>query len=299
MPGGSRAARAGYRARTSATVAVVLLIGVLVAFPLLRLAAVVRTEGGDLGAVMGSPGLGTAVRNTLLLALAVTVAAVPVGVALALVAAAARSAGTRLLARSGPAASAGARLRPRLQLDAGLRAGRLHRHRARAVLAGRPRPGRGVAGPRRERRSPGLSGGRRRDGRPGGTGSRAGRPGLRRERRDGAAHDHPPARPPVDRGLRRPGVRAHPGDVRDPAGAGGAGRVQHRDDPHLRRPVHRRRPGVVRRGGDPRPAARRSSRLSASRRPTPSSAPGCGPPGRPGRRGHSRRRAGVGFGGPR
>jgi iron(III) transport system permease protein len=85
MPGGSRAARAGYRARTSATVAVVLLIGVLVAFPLLRLAAVVRTEGGDLGAVMGSPGLGTAVRNTLLLALAVTVAAVPVGVALALV----------------------------------------------------------------------------------------------------------------------------------------------------------------------------------------------------------------------
>src|SRR5687767_3953543 len=85
MPGGGRAARAEYRVRTSVTVAVVLLIGVLVAFPLLRLAAVVLAEGGDLGAVLSSPGLGAAVRNTLLLAVAVTVAAVPVGVALALV----------------------------------------------------------------------------------------------------------------------------------------------------------------------------------------------------------------------
>jgi iron(III) transport system permease protein len=72
-------------ARSGATVAVAGLIGLLVAFPLLRLAAVVRTERGDVAAVLASPVLATAVRNTVVLALAVTVAAVPLGVALALV----------------------------------------------------------------------------------------------------------------------------------------------------------------------------------------------------------------------
>ena len=71
--------------RTSATVAVGLLLAVLVLFPLLRLGTVVWREGADVAGILGAPGVGTAVRNTLVLASAVTVAAVPVGVALALI----------------------------------------------------------------------------------------------------------------------------------------------------------------------------------------------------------------------
>jgi iron(III) transport system permease protein len=71
-------------ARTTAPVVVAALLAVLVAVPLLRLGSVVWAEG-DLAATFGSPGLGVAVRNTVVLAGAVTVAAVPVGVALALV----------------------------------------------------------------------------------------------------------------------------------------------------------------------------------------------------------------------
>jgi iron(III) transport system permease protein len=72
-------------AARAAAVAVAALLGLLVAVPLLRLAAVVWTEGGDLPRVIGSPGVAAAVRNTVVLAVAVTVAAVPIGVALALV----------------------------------------------------------------------------------------------------------------------------------------------------------------------------------------------------------------------
>ena len=95
--GGTAAARTS--ARTTAAVAtpalraglvpallaavVAALLALLVGFPLLRLAAVVWTEG-DLGRVVHSPGLAEAVRNTVVLALAVTVAAVPAGVAMAL-----------------------------------------------------------------------------------------------------------------------------------------------------------------------------------------------------------------------
>jgi len=79
MPRGGTAAVA----RRSATGAVVGLLALLVAFPLLRLASVVATEGG--ADVLGSPGVGAAVRNTVVLALAVTATAVPIGVALALV----------------------------------------------------------------------------------------------------------------------------------------------------------------------------------------------------------------------
>jgi iron(III) transport system permease protein len=72
-------------ARSGATVAVVVLIAVLVAFPVLRLGQVVWAEGGDVGRVLGAAGLATAARNTVVLALGVTVAAVPIGVVLALV----------------------------------------------------------------------------------------------------------------------------------------------------------------------------------------------------------------------
>jgi iron(III) transport system permease protein len=85
MPRGGWPASPGDLARSGATAAVAGLIAVLVAFPLVRLAAVVGTDGGDLTAVLASPGLGAAVRNTVVLALAVTGAAVPLGVALALV----------------------------------------------------------------------------------------------------------------------------------------------------------------------------------------------------------------------
>jgi iron(III) transport system permease protein len=79
-PGGTPAV-----ARTTATVAVVALIALLVALPLLRLATVVWTEGGDVVTILGTPGVRGAVRNTVVLALAVTATAVPLGVAMALV----------------------------------------------------------------------------------------------------------------------------------------------------------------------------------------------------------------------
>ena len=73
-------------ARRSGTVAVAALVAVLVLLPLLRLGQVLwqETDGAPLRA-LGSPGLGTAARHTLVLAVAVTLAAVPVGVSLALV----------------------------------------------------------------------------------------------------------------------------------------------------------------------------------------------------------------------
>jgi iron(III) transport system permease protein len=73
-------------ARTGAAIAVVGLLAVLVALPLLRLAQVVWQEGsGDLAGLLGSDALRAAVRNTAVLAVAVTLAAVPIGVAMALV----------------------------------------------------------------------------------------------------------------------------------------------------------------------------------------------------------------------
>ena len=73
-------------ARRSGTVAVAALVAVLVLLPLLRLGQVVwqETDGAPLRA-LGSAGLGTAARHTLVLAVAVTLASVPVGVSLALV----------------------------------------------------------------------------------------------------------------------------------------------------------------------------------------------------------------------
>ena len=72
--------------RAGVPVVVGVLLGVLVALPLLRLGQVLWQEsGGDLAEILGSPGLSAAVRNTVLLAVAVTVAAVPIGIALALV----------------------------------------------------------------------------------------------------------------------------------------------------------------------------------------------------------------------
>jgi iron(III) transport system permease protein len=76
--------RAPTAARAGAVLALAGLVCLLVAFPLLRLGQVLWAEGGDLGRIPGSPGLGTAVWNTVLLASAVTVAAVPIGVAMAL-----------------------------------------------------------------------------------------------------------------------------------------------------------------------------------------------------------------------
>ena len=67
-----------------ATAVAVFLVGV-VALPLVRLGAVLWQEaGGNLPRILGSPGVGTAVRNTVVLAGAVTLAAVPVGAAMAL-----------------------------------------------------------------------------------------------------------------------------------------------------------------------------------------------------------------------
>jgi iron(III) transport system permease protein len=86
MPPGGTASpgRAGGTAAVAVLVAV--LMAVLVALPLLRLAQVVWQEsGGDVARVVGSAATGTVVRNTVVLAAAVTVVAVPVGVALALV----------------------------------------------------------------------------------------------------------------------------------------------------------------------------------------------------------------------
>jgi iron(III) transport system permease protein len=85
MPPGSRATVARAGAGTLVGTLIAALLGLLVAYPLLRLGWVVWTEGGDLGAILRAPGLGTAVRNTVLLAAAVTAAAVPIGVAMALI----------------------------------------------------------------------------------------------------------------------------------------------------------------------------------------------------------------------
>jgi iron(III) transport system permease protein len=80
-PGGAPSA-----ARGAATAAVGTVVVALVALPVLRLAQVLWEEtGGDPFRVLGSPGLGPAVRNTVALAVAVTLAAVPLGVATALV----------------------------------------------------------------------------------------------------------------------------------------------------------------------------------------------------------------------
>jgi len=60
-------------------------VGALVVLPLLRLVEVVlRESGGDLAELWRAPGLASAVVNTLLVAVAVTVLAVPVGTATAL-----------------------------------------------------------------------------------------------------------------------------------------------------------------------------------------------------------------------
>src|SRR3954447_6630865 len=72
-------------ARSSVPVVVAVLIALLVGYPLLCLGEVLWTEGGAFAGVVGSPGFGDAVRNTVVLALAVTGAAVPIGVAMALV----------------------------------------------------------------------------------------------------------------------------------------------------------------------------------------------------------------------
>lgn len=72
-------------AHTAVPLAVIVLVAALVVLPLLRLGQVVWEEGrGSLGEIISSEGLGTAVLHTLVLALAVTLAAVPVGVAMAL-----------------------------------------------------------------------------------------------------------------------------------------------------------------------------------------------------------------------
>jgi iron(III) transport system permease protein len=72
--------------RAGVPVAVALLLAVLVALPLLRLVQVLWQESdGDLAGILGSPGLSTAVLHTVVLAVAVTVTAVPIGITLALV----------------------------------------------------------------------------------------------------------------------------------------------------------------------------------------------------------------------
>src|SRR3954447_11840971 len=71
-------------ARISAGAAVAALVAALVVLPLLRLAQVVWQEGaGNLPRLLGSGGMGEAVRNTVVLAVAVTAAAAPIGVVLA------------------------------------------------------------------------------------------------------------------------------------------------------------------------------------------------------------------------
>ena len=68
-----------------ATALVLALTAFLVVFPILRLVQTALTEDrGSIGTVLTSPGLGRAVANTLLLAVAVTVIAVPVGAGMAL-----------------------------------------------------------------------------------------------------------------------------------------------------------------------------------------------------------------------
>ncbi|MGI8625550.1 MAG: ABC transporter permease subunit, partial [Geodermatophilaceae bacterium] len=73
----------GLRGATAGLVALAAAMVVLV--PLLVLARTVWVEGSaDLDDILTSPGLGTAVKNTFVLAVAVTVIAVPVGTLLAL-----------------------------------------------------------------------------------------------------------------------------------------------------------------------------------------------------------------------
>src|SRR3954454_7381990 len=60
------------------------LLLLLVAFPLLRLGQVLWDENVDVGGILSAPGVGIAVVHTVVLAAAVTLAAVPLGVALAL-----------------------------------------------------------------------------------------------------------------------------------------------------------------------------------------------------------------------
>jgi iron(III) transport system permease protein len=73
-------------ARAGAATGVTALVAVLVVLPLLRLAQVVWQESaGHVARVVGSAVTGAVVRNTVVLAVAVTVAAVPIGVVLALV----------------------------------------------------------------------------------------------------------------------------------------------------------------------------------------------------------------------
>ncbi|MBA2717354.1 MAG: iron ABC transporter permease [Propionibacteriales bacterium] len=71
--------------RRSGVAGVWVVIALLVVFPVFRLAYVVWTEGSaHLDDALGRPGLGESVVNTVLLALAVTVVAVPLGAAVAL-----------------------------------------------------------------------------------------------------------------------------------------------------------------------------------------------------------------------
>ena len=71
--------------RTVFALALWVLVVVLVLFPIGRLAIVAWTEGrGILPELAAEPGLGRAVSHTILLAAAVTVAAVPMGTAAAL-----------------------------------------------------------------------------------------------------------------------------------------------------------------------------------------------------------------------
>src|SRR3954469_23434583 len=72
-------------ARSSVPVVGAVLVALLGGSPLLCLGEGLGTEGGAFAGVVGSPGFGDAVRNTVVLALAVTGAAVPIGVAMALV----------------------------------------------------------------------------------------------------------------------------------------------------------------------------------------------------------------------
>ena len=68
--------------RASVACLLVVSVGVLVVYPLVRMARTVWLEGGS--DVLGRPGLGEAVRHSIVLALAVTAIAVPIGTALAL-----------------------------------------------------------------------------------------------------------------------------------------------------------------------------------------------------------------------
>jgi len=69
----------------AATLVVLVVVGLLVVGPLVEMARTVLVEGsGRLTEVLTSAGLGTAVRNTIVLAAVVTAGAVPIGTALAL-----------------------------------------------------------------------------------------------------------------------------------------------------------------------------------------------------------------------